>query len=173
MMQLVASSGLFKKIYSAIAQVCGGDEKAQDILSDTMETITLLMMALGEAKGSSKNAAGLLEALKPHLEKKFEGSTNFMQTILEDAGSDDGQAKGMEIALQQARIALTKDDYSGLLGAQVWGLRPCELEPRTPKRGSRCISRICRAPKRCLLTGSIEKKFHADRSFEGGMINRM
>lgn len=117
MMTLLASSGVMKQIYAIIAQVCGGDEKAQEMLSDNMELVSLLLMTLTETKGSPENASSMLETLKPFLETKCDKSKAFMESALAEGDLDGEKAKSVDIALLKAKMALSKDDQKGLLGA--------------------------------------------------------
>ncbi len=117
MLSLIASTGVMKQIYAIIAQVCGGSDKAQEIFSDNMELVSLLLMALTATKGSPENAGSLIESLKPHLEAKFEKCRAFFETLLAEGDLDASTIKGVDISLSQAQIALGKSEIKGLLDA--------------------------------------------------------
>lgn len=133
MMQLLASSGIIKQIYAEIAKVCGGDAKTENILSDNMELVSMLLMSLTEAKGAPENAGRMLESLKPYLEGKFEKSKAFVEGAMETGDLDGENAKGVSIALLQAKMALAKDDTKGLFAAGNGALELVNSSPELLK----------------------------------------
>lgn len=128
MLSLLASSGVMKQIYAIITEVCGGDAKAQEILSTNMELVSLLLMSLTATKGGPESSIRLLESLKPHLEKKLEISKAFIEPLLEM-----GQAKGVDIAITEASLALERGEMKGLLGAMRAALELINSSPELLK----------------------------------------
>lgn len=157
MMTLLTSSGIMKQIYAIIAQICGGDEKAQEMLSDNMELISTLLMALTEAKGNPENAVGMLATLKPFLESKCEKSKAFMESAFAEGDLDGEKAKGVDIALLKAKLALAKDDQKGLLGACSGALEQIGSTPEGLKDNLDQFKEFAQLLKQTLSAGASEK----------------
>ncbi|MCE5319042.1 MAG: hypothetical protein LLG04_16980 [Parachlamydia sp.] len=156
-MTLITSSGVMKQIYAIIAQVCGGDEKAQAMLSDNMELVSTLLMALTEAKGTPENASSMLENLKPFLEGKCEKSKAFMESALAAGDLDGEKAKSVDIALLKAQMALSKDDQKGILRACSGALEQIGSTPEDLKGDLDEFKEFAQLLKQTLGAGATEQ----------------
>jgi hypothetical protein len=134
MMHLLASSGLIKQINSIIVQVCGGNNRAKEIFGDNMELVNLLLMSLAQAKGDPENATGMLESLKPFFEGKFDKCGAHLEAALAEGDLDGEKANGVQVALQQAKIAFAKDNMKGLLAAASTSLEQVDSSPELLKK---------------------------------------
>lgn len=117
LLAFLESSGVIKTSYKIAVEAAGGNEKAQEMISNTMELTNLVLMALTGAKKEPKSAGILLEGLKSQLEGKIDQTEAFVLTAIREGVEDPAAAKGLDIALRQARIALEKEDFEALIGA--------------------------------------------------------
>jgi|LakMenEpi03Aug12_release.lakeMendotaPanAssembly.Ray.scaffolds.fasta_scaffold18802_6 hypothetical protein len=117
LLELLASSGMIAEAYKIAVEACGGLEKAQELISEAMELVSLLLMALTGTKGNPKSAGILLEGIKGHLGEKIDKLEKFVLKMIYNGVENPAQAKGLDIALKQAKIAVDEGNFEGLIEA--------------------------------------------------------
>lgn len=113
-LQLLASSKVLQIVGKIIAEASGGGEKAQAVFADVTELLSLLMMTLNGAQGAPERAIPYMEELKGTLGDDIHKIEAFVHEVILNGKSE---ARGLDVALRQAQIAISKEDFNGLLFA--------------------------------------------------------
>lgn len=117
LLQLLAKSGLLNLICKILTETTGANDKAQEMMTSIMELTTLLLMALTGAKGPPKDAGILLEGVKTHIGNHIDKIEKFVLSLILEGTEDSATAKGLNVALKQAKIALETDNFEALMGS--------------------------------------------------------
>ncbi len=117
LLDLLASSGWLNQIYKICVEASGGNENAQEIIADIMEFISLVTMALTASQGKMEDASVRLEDLQPHLEKKLNKIERLIISILQSEPAGTSQLRELDVAIKQAKLAVSKDNFLAFLSA--------------------------------------------------------
>lgn len=114
---LLANSGLIKEFYAILARACGSTERTDNVISSSLELATLLLAALSGAKGKTGRALHLLKGIKGLLGQHINLLETYLSNLLQTRGGASNQAKALDVALKQAKIAIQNDQIDALLAA--------------------------------------------------------
>ena len=164
-LQLLASSGIINLVYRILVEASGGNKKAQEASADAMELSSLLLMVLAGVKGNVNNAADLLQGIKDPLEKKIEKTESFVSQAMIQEEEKGKEAMDVSIALQQAKLAVSSDQFEGLIHAGEVALETINSTPdqlmedfEEIKEFAHNVKQACQNPQQestSLITGII------------------
>jgi hypothetical protein len=96
-----------------------------------MELLSFLLMTQAATKGKKDKSVSLLQEMKEHLKEDLDNTEKFINAGILSGQIEGETAKGLNIALKQARLALDAEDYGGVIQACDRSLVPIgsSLEP--------------------------------------------
>lgn len=119
-LHMLASSGVLNAAFIGITSSLGAKEKTAELMAEILAAAALLLMTIpGSNSHDAEGTTKLLQSLKDHFTGSLDKAGNLVSEQLLNREIEDQKAAGLGIALQQARIALGKDDYEALASALV------------------------------------------------------
>lgn len=164
LLQLLAKSGLLNLVCKILTETTGANEKAQEMMTSIMELTTLLLMALSGTKGQPKEAGILLEGIKTHLGEHIDKIEKFVLSLILEGIENSATAKGLNVALKQAKIALETENFEALVGScgnalDLLGTTPDLLlkDLRELKEFAKLVNRSCVPEARTIPPGVMSR----------------
>lgn len=116
-MQFLQSADVMKTLYRQFAESCGQTPEEQETTANIMDLLNGLLMTMTAAKGKKDKAVPLLQEMQKNIGENIDKTEKFVIGAIRSGEIEGAEAKGLDIALQQARIALEKEDFEGLINA--------------------------------------------------------
>lgn len=132
-LQLIASSSILNEIFKSIAKISEMPEKQVLEIADSLSLAALLTMALGVIQGEMEHVIVFLQGLKEGIGEKLDGLEEVISQSLAESRVSGSIPTGIEIAVQQARIALKDENWNGFLVACSNGLELIKSSPEQLK----------------------------------------
>lgn len=127
LLEMLKSTELIKLLYQIIAEACGQEPKAQDKTAMFMELISLLLIALAGVEGKFNQLTPFLQELD--LSDKLHTAEKFVNEALLSGEVNGSTAMGLNIALQQARLALADNNFESLTSILKGALKYVNATP--------------------------------------------
>ncbi len=128
-LQLINSSGLLDSLFKEISRTTVTTEKYQKLLAEILKLLSLIMAIITASKGRQEVLNTLTGNFKAELLQGFNHAERFVNERLLEGKLTGGHAEGAALFLQQARIALEKEDHEGLNAIVNDGLGLLDVEP--------------------------------------------
>jgi hypothetical protein len=127
-LDLLESTELIKLIYRIIAQACGQESKTQEETATVMELASLFMMMISRTEGKFDKVPRILQEIDSYLSDKLVKTEKIVESVLLLDPSNSPLAKGLDIALQQAQLALTNQQMDGIINALKGSLEHLNID---------------------------------------------
>ncbi|MGA8164350.1 MAG: hypothetical protein WB791_04905 [Waddliaceae bacterium] len=127
--QLINGSGLLTTIFQNIARVANTDEKNQMLIADILTVIAALLALLAASKGNPDRLEVLLMSCQEEIREGIDKIESFLNEGLATHDIEGDRGERIALSLQQAQIALKKEDADGFYEAYRQILSIMEITP--------------------------------------------
>lgn len=152
-LELIESSGILKVIYSIIAAACGLDTQGQEKTANLMELASLLMVAFGGAEGKFNRVPPILKGYEDKLGHKVEDAEKFVNEALMKGALNSAGAKSLDIALQQAIMALSQGNLESFVNVLQGVIGQLNANPEGLGKEAGKIKQFAKLVKHAFGTG--------------------
>lgn len=129
LLHLVNSSHILHTFFKEVARTAYTTEKNQQLIADLLEWVCLLIVLLSGAKGKEEKLKTLMASFKETLQKGVKQAECFVSEQLSNGTLVGEKIERTALYLQQARIALEKEDFEGFYEALKEALLLVDTSP--------------------------------------------
>lgn len=117
LMHLTTQLELLKQTFQHIACACGADTHTQQVTAEALALIGLITVIQATSSGNTDYALTLMEGLKPSLLHGITQMEELINTRIVAGNIRGEQVEGLNLYLQQAKIALNEDNFDAFIDA--------------------------------------------------------
>lgn len=114
-LHMAVSAGVLNQIYLAIVQACGGTKKTENIASDLLSLITVLLMIQVVAADNKKAVITIIEGFRTRLNKWLDVLNQFISEELAEKRLTNEELNTISSLIQEGKIAIENSNYEGFI----------------------------------------------------------
>lgn len=128
-LHLIIGTGFLQRIFRNIAETTNTDRKNQEHIAQVLTMTAIFMAILAASDGNEDRLKRLVISFRKTFDKGIADIETFVSDKLANAGLTGDKAERAALYLQQARMALEKEDFEGFYEAFTGALAIANVAP--------------------------------------------
>ena len=128
-LHLINGTDLLKIVFKEIAATMNTTMENQEMIAEILKLMAIMLAILAAAKGDQERLKALIKSFKTSIKEGIEKTELFVSDSLVNELISGEKAEEIALLLQQAKIALEKDEFEGFYEAFKDALGVIDLTP--------------------------------------------